>query len=395
MQRCITILVIIVFIIFSSTANSIELNQKNANITFSPKDMDIKDDAFHSSDRYNYLEWWYFDAVFDNGYSVIGVISIIGLLKADVVNVVVNVYKDGEDIFNKNKFYPLSELKASTTEPYIMLNNKQLMKGFLDETKNQIFYDLSLKIDDTELNLRFINNTKAWQGQTLISSWGVMLPNSKVFGEIKLEGQQIAVTGRGYHDHNWNFSLESFINFRWFWGKINSDRYSIVWSDILENSIDNPLVVVNENNDGYINIPPEDIQFTLSNYSNNNGIEIPNTFEIKVDKENIFLDIKMETIKIDYHSYVNVLRYWRYYLKCTGIIRINNKEEKINQNNLAEFMRLVDINNIHRPANRFNGLLKCLLAQIGTSYKPGINSLFSSLKTGLSSLMPHFLHLNP
>ena len=394
MKKCL-VAIFFVLLLFLSTSNSIGLNIENTNLIFSPEEMQIQDDAFRSSGQYNYLEWWYFDAVFDNGYSVIGMIAIIGLAKVDVANIVINLYKDGDAQFQKNKFFPLSKLAASETEPYVTINNKKLMKGFLDETKNQIIYDLTLEIGDTELDLRFINNTKAWQGQTLISSWGVMMPNSQVYGNIKLDGQKFFVTGRGYHDHNWNFSIESFMNFRWFWGKINSDNYSIVWSDVLESPTDNPLVVINENNNGYVSIPPEELQLIKGNYSNNNGIEIPHTFEIKADYGDIFIDIKLETINIHYSSYLNILRYWRYYLNCKGTIRINGKEEEINQNNFAEFMRLIDTDDIHRSSNRFNGLLKCLLAQTGTSYRPGFNRLFSSLKIGLSSLLPHFLHLNP
>jgi hypothetical protein len=378
-----------------STAGAIGINLNATNNNFTPHDMQLKDDAFRSSNQINYLEWWYFDAIFDNGYSASSLIMIIGLANEDLVNVVINIYKDGEKQFQENKFYPLSKLLASETEPKVIVNGKQLMRGFLDKTKDQIIYNLTLKIDKTKLNLRFINNTKGWQGQTLVSSWGVMIPNSQVSGYIELDGKKMAVKGMGYHDHNWDFSLESLKNFRWYWGKTNSDSYSIVWSDILDKNNDNTIVVINEKNNGYFNILPEDVKFTASNYSENNGIEIPYTFEIKAEKENLFLDVKFETIKIHYVSYLNIIRYWRYYLNCTGMIKINDHEEQINQNNFAEFMRLVDVKNNNRYLNRFNGLLRCLLAQTGTSYNPGDINLFSSFRNALSSVFPHFLHLKP
>ena len=185
MQRCITILVIIVFIIFSSTANSIELNQKNANITFSPKDMDIKDDAFHSSDRYNYLEWWYFDAVFNNKYSLHTGIQIFDIMKRYFVLIRLNIYKDGNLVITKEKICFMKNFYASKDIPFIKANGKQIMKGYIDQDTKKWRYDLSLEFNDISTDLQFVGKAKGWKGETSVGGWAVILPKAEVTGTIK------------------------------------------------------------------------------------------------------------------------------------------------------------------------------------------------------------------
>lgn len=387
---------IILLLISISSSNSIGLNLKVTGFSFLPEDMEIEDDAFHSSDDYNpYIEWWYFDAIFDNGYSVQAAIMIFGLVKVKTAIITINIYKNGDEIIDEIRYYPITDLSASDSEPLIELDNRQLLKGHFDEKTNQNIFDLSLKAGDTELNLSFISNTQGWQGKTPVSSWGVMLPGSQVTGDIKFEDQEIQVNGHGYHDHNWHFSLETFLNTGWYWGKLNSDSFTIVWSNILDFSEDEPILVINEENKGYINIPQEEIQFIKSNFSENNGVEIPETLEIKVDYDDIYLCVKLEKIHTNYFTLVDLMKYWRYYMQCTGVIRVNGHGEEINQKNFAEYLRLISSVGRDHSSTRFNGLLRCLLAQTGTSYSPRFNGLFSSLKRGFSSLVPQILHLKP
>jgi len=389
------IITIVMFFLLTSSFSSLGITIKCTNFSFLPEDMNLEDDAFHSSDNFNYIEWWYFDAFFDKGYSAQASIIIIGLIKVKTAVITINIYKDGEEIIDELRYYPITDILASVSEPIIKLDDKQLLIGYLDKKTNQNIFNLSLKAGDTELNLKFISNTKGWQGKTPVSLWGVMLPESEVTGNIKFKGQEIQVDGHGYHDHNWHFSLETFLNTGWYWGKLNSEKYTVVWSNILDFSEDEPILVINEENKGYISIPQEEIQFIKSNFSNNNGVKIPETLEIKVDNSEIYLYVKLEKIHTHYFTLVDIMKYWRYYMNCTGVIRIDGNEEEINQKNFAEYLRLISSVLKGHPPARFNGLLKCLLAQTGTSYKPIFSNLFSSFKRGLSDFVPHFLHLKP
>ena len=68
---------------------------KNSPFRFNASDITIKDDAYHDSKAKRFTEWWYFDAVFDNGYSAQAGVRIMSLLDQDVVIFSrLDIYKD-------------------------------------------------------------------------------------------------------------------------------------------------------------------------------------------------------------------------------------------------------------------------------------------------------------
>ena len=55
-----------------------------------------KDDAFHGNINIIDVEWWYFDAVFDNGYSIHIGIRLYHLRNSGLLESRINIYKDGK-----------------------------------------------------------------------------------------------------------------------------------------------------------------------------------------------------------------------------------------------------------------------------------------------------------
>ena len=62
--------------------------------------------------------------------------------------------------------------------------------------------------------------------------WTVPCPRAAVTGTITEGTSQFAVTGRGYHDHNWlNFPFPSILRY-WMWGRIYTADFSVVYAII-------------------------------------------------------------------------------------------------------------------------------------------------------------------
>ena len=307
---------------------------------FYPEDIELKDDAFHGADTLHFTEWWYFDATFDNGYTAQIGIRVLGLVNQGVVYVRLDIYKEGELESHELKKYIIWDFYASENIPLIILNGKQVMEGYINVITGDWEYDVSLELDRSSIDLHFIGRTKGWKGSTPGGKWAVILPRADVSGTITIDNKKINVSGIGYHDHNWEITAFTGINFGWFWGKVNSDHYTMTWAKIMTTRLwGQPLLVINKKNDDYINIAPEDIQLDIKDIRLENGMFVPFSFVLEVHNRDVTLKVNMDVIDTHHVRWAGVINYWRYHLRCIGLITIDSHTEPINEIQLAEFIR--------------------------------------------------------
>lgn len=307
---------------------------------FNLEDIELKDDAFHGSNLLNFAEWWYFDAIFDNDYSAQFTIYVFGVLTQKFIISQANIYKNGISILCNQEYYIFNELDLSKETPFIQIDGKQLMKGYVDEISGLWTYDVTLNFEDTSINLQFIEKSKGWKVDLSIGGWAVILPKAEVNGKIILDDVEYFVKGIGYHDHNWGMNLFDLLHFGWYWGKINSDNLTIVWFVILNTRIDSEnLCVISKDEGGYINIDPKDIYFSAKDYILDNIWLIPSSFILKVNIKDIYFSILMNAQSIDSNFKING-HYWRYHINYSGNMIIDNELRQISGIQIAEFMRL-------------------------------------------------------
>lgn len=310
---------------------------------FLPRDISLDDDGFHGSEASRFTEWWYFDGVFDNGYSIQMSVRLLSIIKKHLVLVFqrLDIYKDGNLLQHNRKRYSFKNFKASHDFPKVKLADMQVIRGGIDKTNGNLVYDLSFKIKNTSANLRFEGCTKGWKGTNPGGDWwAVILPRAIVNGIIKIDGKEINVQGLGYHDHNWDVrGSAAKINHGWFWGKINFKSYTMTWATIFKNRfLGQPLLVINENGTGYMNIKPENIKFIGDDLRLENGNYIPHQFLLEANTENVTLHVKMKLLKIHHVKIMFKHHYWRYHISCKGSIMVNSKKENIDETHIAEFL---------------------------------------------------------
>jgi predicted secreted hydrolase len=161
-----------------------------------------------------------------------------------------------------------------------------------------------------------------------------------VTGTITLENTTMNVTGTGYHDHNWDVGAAVALHFGWFWGTFESSSHSVTWAVVYPTRLtQHPMIVVNEKNGGYLNIPPETIWFSAQNKQVDHFRLIPRFLNIETMTEKVFLVVNMEVLSVDHARFVGFINYWRYHVKCTGSIMMNGHMETIDGVFIAEYLR--------------------------------------------------------
>jgi len=266
-------------------------------------------------------------------------IRILGLLKLIFGFLRIEIYKDNKLVAQKVKFLPMGEIKASRESPDISLFGKKLIKGYIDNSSGSLAYDISFNINGYFVDLHFISDTEGWKGHVPGSRWIVAMPYATVSGKLIVDNKEILAKGAGYHDHNWNVTPPVALNHGWFWGKTNSQSFSIVWSAILrKKNLFEPLIVVNEKNNGYYNIDPSCINFKIGDLRRFGRKKIPYHFSITADDNLINLELDMKVLDIHHAKIMGVFNYWRYLINYIGFISSKGKEEKIGETRIAEFL---------------------------------------------------------
>jgi hypothetical protein len=313
-----------------------------------------KDDTFHGNIKIIDIEWWYFDAVFENGYSVQIGFRIYHIRNIGIIRSIINIYKNGKTVAALNKINYFSNLKMSRDYPLMKINNRIVIDfDWNSYKKNRDWrYHVSLTIKNTEVNLTFIGTTKGWKIETLDTCWVVPLPKATVTGTMKIDGSTIHVKGIGYHDHNWSYSPVTVMNnLGWYWGRITADTLNITWAKTIQDEQRGDLLAVvnrDKNNIQNINefysIHPKNIILTPKYFIRDHGRKIPTEFDIqikdKIFNDNISIDanLNMKTIDIQ-HLKIFIIHYWRYHVKTTGDISVDSKTEILkNKPQIIEYL---------------------------------------------------------
>jgi len=326
--------------ILRPSINNFQCNNMLNGFVFSPEDIELEDDAFQGSNSFHFAEWWYFDAILSEGYSIQVSIYVFGFREFRFVVAGLNIYKNGVPEANEEKIYFMDDFYISTDIPLVVLDGKQAMKGYIDQTTGEWIYDVSSEIGDSSVDLQFIGCAKGWKGRINIGGWAVILPKANVSGTVRVNGIEVDVVGNGYHDHNWDMTLWSCLNFGWYWGRIISENVSIIWFVIMKTRFSGELLlVVNKGKDCYINIEPKNIHFMPEDFRIKDMRLVPHIFVLMADSQNVSLLVNLTAIELHHGRTLGVRQYWRYHLKSQGLITVDSEMETINGIEIAEFKR--------------------------------------------------------
>ncbi len=305
-----------------------------------------KDDAFHGSKKHWAAEWWYFDGIFDNGYSVHAGFKTYSKKNHGFVSPIIEFYKDGEIEERIVKRYLFKNFETSHKKPIVKLFGKKIIEFDMEKYKknNEWIYYIDLDLGKNKVKLEFNGLTEGFKYVTENESWTVAQPKSTVSGEIVLNNKKMKVKGTGYHDHNWNYNLITIMNgWGWYWGRVTSKKYNIVWANIMKNKKEGELLaVVNIDKNGYYMIDPQKIEFKSEKYILDHKRKTPTYFILKfediVKNRKIKAELKMQSYMTHFNN-VLIAPYWRYHVNSEGFISIDSKKEQINKNQIMELLR--------------------------------------------------------
>jgi hypothetical protein len=340
MKSAISLLILLLLIITPLTILA-DRNSPKSGEGFVPQDMVLRDDAFHGRHNLPFTEWWYFDAMFDNGYSAQMSVRILKLFGKGIVFKRLDLYQNQSILTDQIRTYHLTDLNTSTEVPLVQIQENTILTGTQNTTTHYFEYDVSFEYPGYAALLHFVGCTQGWKGQHKSGDWwAVVLPRADVTGIIILNNETITVTGTGYHDHNWDVTGKSFLRFGWYWGKINSPDYTATWSALLPTRVTwQPILVMNIKNAGYLPVASRDIWFSVKDLHLNHLMPVPYFFHVGAMTSTVLLIVDMVVVHVDYKRIMGTMHYWRFHVRCTGTILLDGHAETVDGVFIAEYIR--------------------------------------------------------
>jgi hypothetical protein len=318
---------------FQSTTNPLSPS-------FNPEDLILSDNAYHESNQSYAIEWWYFDALLNQRYTIQFSIHIYEILTTGFATIQCHIYDDGTPIISERTFKPISTMTLSEDNPYIAIDHKSVLTYRRNGSEIPQTYFIDYSGSNFSFNLTFQGITDGWKGTTLASDWAVILPKAKVNGILTMNGINTSVSGIGYHDHNWNVRISTGLNFGWLWGKINTEEHTLTWASIFETWYkQHPLLVINKDNNGYESISPDQFDISVTDIRFKDKMIIPYGFSISSYSSDLSFELTITVLDTDYISILGVINYWRYHVHITGTFNNGDQTETIQDHNIAEFIR--------------------------------------------------------
>lgn len=198
---------------------------------------DPAEDGDHYRPEPNFFEWWYFDAVLDDGSYLVAILHSSLYNAADHKPTVDLRYypAQGEPIVAVGRF-ERSDYDAAADKCHVRIADCLA----IDDGGR---YELCLCQGPIEAELTFWPQVPGWRAGTghLFADpttghhfdWVVPLPRARVEGRLTVAGRDITVSGVGYHDHNWgNLYLPAAFS-RWIWGRVLTSEWTLVFGDLI------------------------------------------------------------------------------------------------------------------------------------------------------------------
>jgi hypothetical protein len=170
-------------------------------------ELEPRDYTLHPSDAPGWWEWWYFDADFENGYTIVGTFhfgSPRPPANRDARFIEISIYDPAGNKRLVRKRFPKEQCSASETTCSVTIG-ENVFKGEIPT------FHLHFQEGEQGCDLTFDSVVEGFMPKVSTSNvgeaevgWVIPTARARVSGTLIWDGKAMDVTGSGYHDHNWS-----------------------------------------------------------------------------------------------------------------------------------------------------------------------------------------------
>jgi carotenoid 1,2-hydratase len=213
----------------------------------------LQDDVWHAQSDAKSYEWWYFDALSDDGRDAVVVIFFDNFIFSPRYNskkesekvpaLAFFYYRNGKPVYRIIKEFSPENFQSSQVEPFVKLENASMKfdcapygKGYLIEIKTDFQQNKQLDVKLEWLLIETDFTEKKEPKGTESHNWNLVAPRADVTGHINVTNAKgkafdnIHFRGSGYHDHNVDSRYLPTTVENWQWGRAHfSDSTAVFY----------------------------------------------------------------------------------------------------------------------------------------------------------------------
>ncbi len=269
----------------------------------------IKDDVWHSQKDDKSYEWWYFDALSDDGREAVIIVFLDNFIYSPRYNqesmritgnqrcpaVSFTYFRDGKAVYKATTEFHSSDFRGREDRPEVQIGES----GFvMDAARYGSGYMVTVKANlpgSRKLDAKFEwLSVEADLRPDPVDSlesrhcWNMVAPRSDVTGRIGIsssydgEFEAIHFRGTGYHDHNLDNRWLAKTVKDWHWGRAHFADCSVVFCRFREVSAEEPRTRLLLIRDGKID--ERDVEMHEQHYIRDKfGIRYPSELEMQAE----------------------------------------------------------------------------------------------------------------
>jgi hypothetical protein len=190
------------------------------------------------------FEWWYFDAHLQDGSTAVVTCATKPLLQRNdplTPMLALTITRPDGRKLSQVKLLPPDQFSAARERCDVRIGPSRVVHLPGSAWR----YDLHAEAADLAAQLTFTGSVPAWRpgaGKNYYDAtlsryfaWFPAIPFGTVQGTLTYDGQPHAVTGTGYHDHNWgNIGLDAVMS-HWVWGRAHVGDYTLIYVEMVSN----------------------------------------------------------------------------------------------------------------------------------------------------------------
>lgn len=200
----------------------------------------MKEDGMRTDGKEGSYEWWYTDAEFDDGTTV--VVTYYAKYRFDIDGPAHPTMTIDLSLPDGTKIHEMYSDPKGT-----VINAK---KGVCDVTIGDSHikyvdghYEVYVKYKDIEYKGIMKSTQAMWRpnsGHVYVGkedkdyfAWVIAQPSATVTATLDYKGKKTELTGSGYHDHNWgNIAMNKIVN-HWYWARASIEGYNIIAAQVV------------------------------------------------------------------------------------------------------------------------------------------------------------------
>ncbi len=184
------------------------------------------------------FEWWYFDAHFDDHTTAVIVYATKPIINPAVPltpNLSLTITRANGTKVAEFAFPPADQFSASDKMCDVSIGSSWVKQTGFGTCWN---FDLHAQTNSLAADLTFIGLVPPWRpgaGKSYFGdlehyfAWLPSIPYGIVQGTLTYDGQMHAVSGNGYHDHNWGNAALASVMDHWYWGRAHLGDYTLIF----------------------------------------------------------------------------------------------------------------------------------------------------------------------